>query len=112
VRELQNVMERAAIISTTDELRLDLPSQTSETDLAEGHTAVTTGGGILTDEEIRNLERDNTLAALERTKWKVSGPEGAASLLGLKPTTLAYRMKTMGIASPPGASPAPRSTSP
>ena len=95
VRELQNVMERAAIISSRDELRLDLPSLHAEGESAEA--PVPAGTRILTDEEIRALERDNMLAALDRTNWRVSGNAGAAAVLGIKPTTLAYRMKRMGL---------------
>ena len=47
---------------------------------------------------MKQLERDNVLRALEQTRWHVYGPTGAASLLGIKPTTLASRMKRMGLA--------------
>ena len=98
VRELQNVMERAAIISSSDELSLDLPSlHGNGNGVAEGIPMPGAGTAILTDADIRKLERDNIVAALERTGGKVSGPRGAAELLGLKPTTLAYRMRVMGI---------------
>ena len=55
---------------------------------------------ILTDDELRSRERDNILAALKQTAWKISGRDGAAELLGIKPTTLASRMKKMGIKRP------------
>ncbi|MBU0742421.1 sigma-54 dependent transcriptional regulator [bacterium] len=98
VRELQNVMERAAIISSSDELRLDLPSlHGADGGEFNGISAPGGGAAILTDADVRKLERDNIFAALERTGWKVSGPGGAAELLGLKPTTLSYRMSAMGI---------------
>ena len=45
----------------------------------------------------RELERANILVALERCAWKIAGNQGAARLLGLKPSTLAYQMKTLGI---------------
>jgi DNA-binding NtrC family response regulator len=98
VRELQNVMERAAIISSSDELRLDLPALNAANNHEAGAQPVLAGGAsILTDEEMRRFERDNIVAALARTGGKVSGPGGAAELLGLKPTTLASRMSAMGI---------------
>lgn len=53
---------------------------------------------ILTEAERRQLDRENILAALKHTGGKVSGPGGAAELLGLKHTTLASRMKALGIA--------------
>ena len=45
-------------------------------------------------------ERQNLLAALERTGWKIYGSGGAAELLGIKPSTLASRLKKLGIAKP------------
>ena len=52
---------------------------------------------ILTDEAIREIERRNLLAALERTDGKIYGAGGAAELLGLKPTTVASRLQRLGI---------------
>jgi transcriptional regulator with GAF, ATPase, and Fis domain len=51
----------------------------------------------LTHDELKRRERDNILLALESAGWKIYGPGGAAELLGLKPTTLAARMKVMRI---------------
>jgi transcriptional regulator with GAF, ATPase, and Fis domain len=45
----------------------------------------------------RELEKKNILIALERCAWKIAGDQGAARLLGMKPSTLAYQMKTLGI---------------
>ena len=55
---------------------------------------------ILTDDELRRRERENIVVALKQAKWKISGDDGAAELLGMKPTTLASRMKKMGIERP------------
>jgi transcriptional regulator with GAF, ATPase, and Fis domain len=52
---------------------------------------------VLTDVEVRKLEADNIRAALGVTDGKVYGPGGAAELLGVKPTTLASRIKTLGL---------------
>jgi transcriptional regulator with GAF, ATPase, and Fis domain len=52
---------------------------------------------VLTDAEIRDLERDNVRAALRQAGGKIYGAGGAAELLGLRPTTLASRMKALGI---------------
>ena len=49
---------------------------------------------------LRRRRRERILEALEQTGWRVSGPRGAAHLLGLKPTTLEARMKRMGITRP------------
>ena len=55
---------------------------------------------ILTAEELRNLERDNIVQALERADWQVGGAGGAAALLGLSASTLRDRMKALGVARP------------
>ena len=47
------------------------------------------------------VQREGILRALERTGWRVSGPKGAAAVLGLKPTTLESKMKKLGIRRPP-----------
>ena len=55
---------------------------------------------LLTEVEMRELERKNTLLALEMAQWRVSGPNGAAKLLGVKPTTLTDRMKKFSLRKP------------
>jgi transcriptional regulator with GAF, ATPase, and Fis domain len=52
---------------------------------------------VRTDEELRDAERANLLTALNKTRWKVYGRGGAAELLGIKPGTLAARMKKLGL---------------
>jgi len=102
VRELKNVIERAVILSKGDTLRLELSlPETSEAvqDDAAGTSAIG-HDEILTDEELRQLQRDNLLKALQRTGWRVSGKGGAAELLGVKPTTLADRIKSFGLKKP------------
>ncbi|MGZ8519326.1 MAG: helix-turn-helix domain-containing protein [Candidatus Binatia bacterium] len=51
-----------------------------------------------TAKELEDLERENIVAALEASGWKVAGANGAANLLGIKPTTLNSRLKALGIA--------------
>lgn len=95
VRELQNVIERAVITSTGRSLRFDLPTS------SDGTSAITAGTveapAIATDSEMKRRERVNLLAALEETRWKISGPEGAAELLGVRATTLTSRIKKLGL---------------
>jgi transcriptional regulator with GAF, ATPase, and Fis domain len=55
------------------------------------------GKAVLSEEDVRRLERDNIIAALEATRGRIYGRGGAAELLGLKPTTLASRLKKLGI---------------
>lgn len=98
IRELKNVIERAVILSQGERLRLDLampeisvPSTQSTRDLT------ITEQEYLTDAEFRELEKANMTAALNHASWRIAGPDGAAALLGLKPSTLTYRMGVFGI---------------
>jgi transcriptional regulator with GAF, ATPase, and Fis domain len=52
------------------------------------------------DAEIRRRERENLLSALNWTGWKIYGPDGAAALLGVRPTTLSSRIKKLGLQKP------------
>ncbi|MCP4379377.1 MAG: AAA domain-containing protein, partial [bacterium] len=99
IRELQNVIERAVITANNGLLRIELPSQAANaltpTSSGQGGTEPENDLQVITDDEFRQLERRNIIAALRITKWKMGGTNGAASLLGIKPTTLASRMKAM-----------------
>ncbi|MFQ6004151.1 MAG: PAS domain-containing protein [Woeseia sp.] len=57
-------------------------------------------GMILTDKEMKLLQRKNLLTALGRSDWKISGRGGAAELLGVRPTTLADRIRSFGLRKP------------
>ena len=105
VRELKNVIERAVILSRGKVLRLDLamadfpkPTSTEVPVSAEpdGHGKPT----LITEQELLELQKNNLLAALKATGWRVSGPRGAAALVGLKPSTFTDRIKKFGIARP------------
>jgi transcriptional regulator with GAF, ATPase, and Fis domain len=102
IRELKNVIERAVILSQGKVLRLDLAMATIlEHDVDTPATsAAASGDRILTEDAIDELIRRNTVAALRTANWRVSGPKGAARILGIKPTTLADRMKKLGISRP------------
>lgn len=101
VRELQNVIERAVITATEGRLNLDraLP-EASPSNTAPVHAEAASPGAIRTAKELEQLERANILRALEAAKWKVSGGQGAASLLGMNPSTLSSRMKALKIQKP------------
>lgn len=95
-RELQNVIERAAILARRGKLRIDLP------DTPVPVRAASRGNGtvqvsVLTDEDRRTRDRANIAAALSACNGRIFGKGGAAALLGVKPTTLASRIKTLGI---------------
>jgi transcriptional regulator with GAF, ATPase, and Fis domain len=51
----------------------------------------------LTESELKQRERESIIAALAQANGKISGPRGAAELLGMKPTTLASRIKALGL---------------
>ncbi|MBA4784632.1 MAG: sigma 54-interacting transcriptional regulator, partial [Rhizobiales bacterium] len=97
VRELQNVIERAAILSQNGRLTIDLPDTHRRETTATRANQKPAADEILTDAQLRDLERDNLVAALTACGCKVSGPSGAARLLGMKPTTLASRIKAFGL---------------
>ena len=100
VRELKNVIERAVILSPGKQLRLDLSMPDGTESAPAGREDTAAAGRILTESEIRDLTRRNLIRALEAAEWKVSGTGGAAELLGVRPTTLADRIKSMGIRKP------------
>jgi formate hydrogenlyase transcriptional activator len=85
VRELENVIERAVIRSSGTRLEISI-EELSEGSCSKGMT-----------QTLAEAERAHILDALEQTKGIVSGPNGAASRLGLPRTTLAYRMQRLGI---------------
>ncbi len=102
VRELKNVIERAVILSQGDTLRLDLATPDT---VAPGtmHEAANYGyveREFLTEAEMKIRQKDNLVAALDAADWRVSGAGGAAELLGIKPSTLSDRMRSMGITRP------------
>lgn len=102
VRELKNVIERAVILSKGDVLRLDLslPDSGSKPTAAGTESEPAANDEILTETAFRELQKSNLHKALEQSGWRVSGKNGAAELLGLRPTTLADRMRSMGIRRP------------
>jgi formate hydrogenlyase transcriptional activator len=98
IRELQNVIERAVIISTGPVLKVpldDLRTRVHSGEASNGDSAFEDAGkmrGVL-----RDAERKQILAALKQANWVVAGPKGAADLLGLKRSTLQAHMKRLGI---------------
>jgi len=101
VRELKNVIERAVILSPGNVLRLDLsmPNARVRREPAPMRQAEQ-GEGVKTEKEMWEFQKQNLTAALIQTDWRVSGPHGAAELLGVKPTTLADRVRSFGIKRP------------
>jgi transcriptional regulator with GAF, ATPase, and Fis domain len=103
IRELAHVIERAVILTDGRRLQLDQALTLARPRSAPEASVPVSGSPspLLTDEEVRRLERENIRQAIARAGGKIYGRGGAAELLGLKPTTLAYRMKALGIPRPP-----------
>ncbi|MCB5198441.1 sigma 54-interacting transcriptional regulator [Loktanella sp. TSTF-M6] len=89
VRELANVIERGAIVSQADKLQIEIQSQ-----IAPGALPKST---LLTEAEVEHLRRANIIACMKEAGGRVSGAQGAAALLGIKPTTLYSRLKKLGL---------------
>jgi len=104
VRELQNVIERAVITAVGGALRFDLPRGTGETVPAPVPGDVAPGTAdepeVIPEVEMRRRERENIRRAMIRCDWRIYGPDGAAELLGVKPTTLASRLKKFRLKKP------------
>ena len=88
IRELQNLMERAALLSTGPSLRVPLAEILNDSGLSGGNA-------------LEQAEREQILRALRESNWVVGGARGAAARLGLKRTSLAYKMDKLGISRPP-----------
>ncbi|RLD57504.1 MAG: hypothetical protein DRJ05_09615 [Bacteroidetes bacterium] len=86
IRELENIIERGTIISQGDQLELG-DWITSSSPVRSGHKSMA----------LRDHEKEHILEVLEMTGWRVSGEQGAAKVLDIKPTTLEARMKKLGI---------------
>jgi transcriptional regulator with GAF, ATPase, and Fis domain len=99
VRELQNVIERATITASAGNLRFDLSSGRDRSDrpTAGGVPRVQAAEAIRSAAEMKQLERDNIAAALRHAGGKIYGSDGAARLLGMKPTTLLSRLVRLGL---------------
>ncbi len=83
IRELENIIERAAITSHGTELKVELPLMST----------------VLSEENktLEDIEREHITKILERTGWKIAGPGGAAEILGMHSNTLRSRMEKLGI---------------
>lgn len=97
IRELKNVIERAIILTKGDRLRLDLAMGDSLRSDSSSEAAGGEAPQFLPEEEFRAKEKQNLIAALSAADWRVWGPDGAAAMLGIKPSTLSYRMNAFGI---------------
>jgi len=97
VRELQNLIERAIIVSQNGKINWQAIIPSGDTTITNLETV---SEKILTSKDLIALEKENIIKALKQTRWKISGANGAAALLQLPPTTLASRIKALGIERP------------
>jgi transcriptional regulator with GAF, ATPase, and Fis domain len=97
VRELQNVIERAMILSTGTRLRLDIALTQTRSDKQAELPVNSSSAKIMRGGDLKRIERESIVTALERAHWRISGAGGAAELLAINPNTLASRMRSLGI---------------
>ncbi|MEN9360760.1 MAG: Formate hydrogenlyase transcriptional activator [Verrucomicrobiota bacterium] len=93
IRELQHVLERALITAGKGPLRLQLGDEAA----APAPASPAAPPAVLSARELKKLAADNLRRALDQCEGRIYGPDGAAALLGLKPTTLASQMKSAGL---------------
>jgi DNA-binding NtrC family response regulator len=93
IRELENIIERSVILSHQDVLNFDaIPFKAKEKLSFEGN-----GNGNGHFKSLEEIQREHILNALKKTQGRVSGPAGAARLLGLNDKTLFSKMAKLGI---------------
>jgi len=95
VRELQNVIERAVILSQGSTLQV--PSADLQSNLTPAAATAKADDTAIT---LTDAEREHIVRALRDTNWVLGGPRGAAARLGMKRSTLHWKMQKLGIARP------------
>jgi transcriptional regulator with GAF, ATPase, and Fis domain len=110
VRELQNVLERAVVLATgpvlevgPELLHLDPDAHPAPPSSAPAPPADADGAAALGS--LDQVAREHMQRVLEGCGWQIDGPQGAAEMLGLKPSTLRSRMKKLGLRKPPAVAP-------
>jgi transcriptional regulator with GAF, ATPase, and Fis domain len=81
-------------------LELGLPRPIESEERRTPHPSTIDRETILTEPQLRRFEKENLVRALQKSQWRVAGPNGAAKLLGMPPSTLQSRMKALGIKRP------------
>jgi formate hydrogenlyase transcriptional activator len=106
IRELENLIERAVLLSPGKELRVPLSElksaalATAGADPSLSYTSLTSTSSTSSISTLVEADRQHILRALRQTGWRIAGPKGAAALLGMKRTTLQARMRKLGIRRP------------
>ncbi len=93
IRELQNVIERAVILSKGDRLTIDVPMNNNNNINNQTEKPVT----LVSREEFKRQEKLQIIQALKQCQGRIFGEQGAANILDIKPTTLASKIKRLGI---------------
>ena len=109
IRELQNIIERAVVLSKGPVLTvegtalLDFPRSDGPANNAFGTSVGSPPGAPVTSRlpSLVEVERQHIVAVLRETNWRIEGERGAAKLLNLQPSTLRSRMQKLGIARQP-----------
>jgi len=96
IRQLQNVIERSVILWQEGPLSFDLPVSRARED-CRNEIEPASKPALPTRDELKRQQRDAIVDALKQTNGKVSGPGGAAELLGMKPSTLGSRISSLGL---------------
>jgi formate hydrogenlyase transcriptional activator len=108
IRELENLIERAVLLSPGKELRVPISELKPVASLAESGADSSSSSTSLTSSPsapssistLEDAERQHILRALRQTEWRIAGAKGAAVILGMKRTTLQARMRKLGIRRP------------
>ena len=105
IRELENLIERAVLLSPGKELRVPLSELKSNpgavADASSSFTSLPSSTSSTSSiSTLEEAERQHILRALRQTEWRIAGPKGAAALLAMKRTTLQARMRKLGIRRP------------
>jgi formate hydrogenlyase transcriptional activator len=108
IRELENLLERAVLLSPGKELRVPLSEiksaagiSTAGAESSSSFTSLTSSTSSTSSiSTLEEAERQHILRALKQTQWRIAGPKGAALLLGMKRTTLQARIRKLGIRRP------------
>jgi transcriptional regulator with GAF, ATPase, and Fis domain len=103
VRELQNVIERSVITSRAGKLSLHLAQDNISSNMNTPNVIPHESEekqNILTQDEMKSRDRENLLSALNQHNWKITGSDGAAERLQMKPTTLHSKIKKLGLKRP------------
>jgi len=104
IRELENLIERAVLLSPGKELRVPIselkPALSANGNVSADLSLFSPSPSSIPITTLEEAERQHILRALRQTEWRIAGPKGAATILGMKRTTLQARMRKLNIRRP------------